>query len=503
MFGDECVGKMLDWVQDCHENHALCNSRVSTGLPSRLLHVALRDTGGGTSLLMTQLEDTDPTRSYRYASLSHVWANSTPLRTTRENIDRHRDHVPPQELSEVLIQTIYLAYHLGISYLWIDSLCIVQDDREDWEREFPRMGMIYGNAYVTFAAHGPDLYINKTAPEPLHDPFHPRDPPVYCREEISHAYMFSKPSSTASWFGRAWCMQERLFSPRILHFWAAEEEIVFECSTHARCECSRIPSDKSSLKARAARALVRARDAGDEAKLQDDLWQLYVDASQDYTARGITIADDTLPAVASFARELAPYLGRCYAGLWEHNFLLSLQWEAHDTCKSRRHGTYVAPSWSWASRSGPAIWYLGTATTPNSDTHDFAELLEVVCVTSGKDPFGAVSGGHVKLRGYCTEMKIKDKTKHYPDDRLEMVGGGGVESCYVTLDTIEELDEMQEGQSIVCLDVMRDREGSGQYVSGLALLPVEGREGAYRRIGFSTMLAAHFVGSPLKEVVIV
>ncbi len=227
------------------------------------------------------------------------------------------------------------------------------------------------------------------------------------------------------------------------------------------------------------------------------------EASQDYTARGITIADDTLPAVASFARELAPYLGRYYAGLWEHNFLLSLQWEAHDTCTSRRHNTYIAPSWSWASRSGPVVWYLGTDATPNPDTHHFAELLEVVCVPAGKDPFGAVSSGHVKLRGYFTEMRIKDKTKHYPDDRLEMVGSDGVESCYVTLDTIEELDEIQEGQRIVCLDVMRDRAGSKEYVSGLVLLPAEGREGSYRRIGFSTMLAAHFVGSPLEEVVIV
>ena len=198
----------------------------------------------------------------------------------------------------------------------------------------------------------------------------------------------------------------------------------------------------------------------------------------------------------------APYLGKYYAGIWQHNLLLSLQWEALDTGASSRGEKYVAPTFSWASRSGAVIWYLGSAEDLTSESRIFPAILDADCTLAGEDPFGQVSGGYIKLRGYITEMRIESKGMCSPDGRLEMTKEG-TESCYVTLDSIQDVENLQVGASVVCLDIMRDRAEGKRYVSGLVILPVASQNGCYRRIGFSTMLEEHFKDSSTQEVIIV
>lgn len=190
---------------------------------------------------------------------------------------------------------------------------------------------------------------------------------------------------------------------------------------------------------------------------------------------------------------------------------MSLQWEALDTHNCHRHKDYVAPSWSWASRSGAAIWYMESTNlrspVPIVDTHDFATIVGVSCTLDGQDPFGKVSEARMILSGYLTEMKISSTQPSIPDGRMEMRKEGmdkKKEECYVTFDAIEDSNETTEEKILTCLDIMRDKKVMhSNFVSELVLRPVEKNCGVYKRVGFSTMKAEHFAGSKVATVTII
>lgn len=421
------------------------------------------------------------------------------------------------------------------------------------------MGSIYTFAYAVFAAHGPELCFEKSSPATLHDPF--RDgikrsslteegeqisgDAVYARLKIDHDNMFSAPKSKGSWFGRGWCMQERMLASRVLHFGGYCEEIFFECNTNIICECGRIGNEKTkgkgesrSLKSRQAEVFESIKtmpqltlstelaslstnvvpEADREKKEKDreffngkiiELFITYTEAVEDYTRRGLTFPTDTLPAISSLMSRFSPHLGTYYAGLFQNHLLLALQWEALDTFQCTRHEVYVAPSFSWASREGGVIWYMDSNQFPTKESHEWAEVLGINCTLSGNDSFGMVNGGELRIRGYVTEMLIENMVPLSPDGRMTMSKGANVEGrrgreCFVTFDSKEDARQVEVGMSVRCLDVMRDREGiHDRFVSGLVLRAVDGMEGCYRRVGFSTMLAEHFDGSEREDITIV
>ncbi|KAL8687117.1 MAG: hypothetical protein Q9218_006622, partial [Villophora microphyllina] len=361
---NECINQILDWMNNCEENHLACTQRVEPGAPSRLLRInwPTDETSEKGQPPHVRLEATNSGVDYQYVALSHCWANTKPLMTVDSNIAEHGIRVPWDKLSQAIREAIVLTCALGLEYIWIDSLCIIQNDVRDWENELTNMGMVYGNAAVVFAAHGPDLGFEKVPLRPIQDPGKPKDNPVYCRQKIAHRSLFSAPIDTDSWFGRAWCMQERIFARRIVHFGGFCEELYFECNKGVTCECSRVSGttsgkkhDDLTLKSQVTTALRLIREHPESLATSHELWATYVKICEDYTARGVTYANDTLPAISALMGTLARYLGEYYAGLWQRHFLLSLQWEALDTSQCSRQETFVAPSFSWASRSGAVI----------------------------------------------------------------------------------------------------------------------------------------------------
>jgi hypothetical protein len=301
-------------------------------------------------------------------------------------------------------------------------------------------------------------------------------------------------------------MQERIFAPRILHFGGSTEELFFECNTLIRCECGGLNAARSpeqrTLKTKITEALARVGGGG-EGEFRDELWKVYITACENYTPRGVSFPSDSLSAVSSLMHRFVPHLGKYYAGLWEHNLLISLQWEAAETALCRRHEEYVAPSFSWASRLGGVVWYMDMSKLPTPETHDFAAVVDISCDLAGSDACGKVKSGYITLRGYTTEMKIESKSQLFPDGKLEMIKEG-FENCFVTLDSKEDLDKVDVGTVVKCLDVMRDKVGyHGNYVSSLVLLPVDGDHGRYNRVGFSTMGSTHFEDAVLEDITIV
>ena len=495
---------MAKWINECDATHSACTISIGAGVPTRLIELSL----GADRQPHLRLQDTNPSQCYRYVALSHCWSLSNPLKTTRENLSQHRQRIPFESSSAVFRDAVELTWHLGLDYIWIDSLCIIQDDAADWEAESARMGVVYNNAFVVVASHGHDFGFLRTSLKPLQDPWRPEDPPVFCRPMVDHANIFVPPEREGSWFTRGWCMQERLLARRILHLGGADDEVWFECNTELKCECERVEESRfggmATLKELRTSLLPAAGSQASLSVHRDELWKYYIKVCEDYSARDLTFPTDTMPAVSSHMSELAPYLGKYYAGLWEYNLLLALQWEAWDTRTCFRHPQYVAPSFSWASRSGAVIWYADPSTLPTRDTHDFAEVVDISTTLVGLDPFGRVSAGYLSLNGLVIRMKVKSTEMVGPDGRVEL-DTEGVGECYATLDSQQDVEELEVGEIVTCFDLMRDREdnGNGKFVSGLILLPSARQNGYYHRIGFSTMLLEHFYGAKIELIVIV
>ena len=137
------------WLNECnvHEN---CTPLDDTPMPTRVLTLV----GDNTQPSIRLIESKG--RQERYLALSHCWgeAGKPPLRTTSENYQEHKSGIPFKNLPKTFQDTVELAQGIGIRYLWIDSLCIIQGDSRDWHSEAAKMGDVYRNAALVVAASG-------------------------------------------------------------------------------------------------------------------------------------------------------------------------------------------------------------------------------------------------------------------------------------------------------------------------------------------------------------
>lgn len=88
----------------------------------------------------------------RYATLSHCWGDSLPLYTTKETEPLYSQEIPSGLIPPTFRDALTIARALDIPYLWIDALCIVQDDHVEWQNEASKMQDIYSGGSLTIAA---------------------------------------------------------------------------------------------------------------------------------------------------------------------------------------------------------------------------------------------------------------------------------------------------------------------------------------------------------------
>lgn len=180
-----------------------------------------------------------------YACLSHCWGQERHLTTTKATLDDYKQRVPWSSLPPTFQDAIHFARRLRLRYIWIDSLCILQDDEEDWLKESAKMSYIYSNAYLTIAAtrssgdsggcysagteSDKDFMINVSGPNTTST--------MYAREKTIHLNMPPSAGSPDPFplLSRGWFYQERLLSPRVLHF--GPKELLWECDELTACEC--------------------------------------------------------------------------------------------------------------------------------------------------------------------------------------------------------------------------------------------------------------------------
>ena len=138
------------WLRNCAENHDECHSsrEPPNWQPTRIL-----DLGDPAEPLSPRLLRGDQVpEGVEYVTLSHCWGTSQPLKLQSSNIHQLSTSIPTSSLPKTFLDATVIARNLSQRYLWIDSLCIIQDSQSDWAQESSRMGSIYGNAIFNIAA---------------------------------------------------------------------------------------------------------------------------------------------------------------------------------------------------------------------------------------------------------------------------------------------------------------------------------------------------------------
>ncbi|TRX92944.1 hypothetical protein FHL15_006082 [Xylaria flabelliformis] len=276
----------------------------------------------------------------RYCALSHCWGspNNRPLRTVKENLESHLAGIPLSKLPKTFLEASILTRELGIDYLWIDSLCIVQDDPDDWFREAQVMGSVYEKAILMISASG-----SSDSSGGCFVAERPGDTPatvILAKTDDEHITRLNirliSEAPARPWYGqlasRGWTKQELYLSRRRVFFmpdgmsWA----------------CRAIAMDERSTKT--------------DLQIYDYLsWPSFL---VEYTRSKLTIVSDRLPAIQGIITEMTKaQRGQCFFGVWDTDLVVQCLWISlvdtplNDVLPN-------IPSWSRARTGGAKQWLI-------------------------------------------------------------------------------------------------------------------------------------------------
>lgn len=133
------------WLRDCKHCHDHCLSGRKPSLPTRVIYL-------GDDHRDVRLEEPKPGSKAEYVALSHCWGGDIDLKLVKENLKEFKKTIRFGDLAANFQDAIEVTRELGIHYLWIDSLCIIQDSTEDWETESKKMTTIYRDCTLTVSA---------------------------------------------------------------------------------------------------------------------------------------------------------------------------------------------------------------------------------------------------------------------------------------------------------------------------------------------------------------
>jgi hypothetical protein len=447
-------------------------------------------------------------QSSQYVCLSHCWGGvRPPCRTTTVTLESNKVGIEWDQMPATFQDAIDFTRRLGYQYLWIDSICIIQDSYTDWAEQSALMATIYENAHLTICATGSmddngGLY--HTVPQSLR----PRELEVQKKNGSSYVifvefdaqdrhipdwYMVTNRKAAVDFplMARGWTYQERLLSRRLIHF--SKAELTWECSEISQCQCC---SGNSDLLDRRGSPYMRHNSVKKTHKRAIEggaLKNYWNEIVYPYSGLQLSFDKDKLPALSGVAKQILKFRpGDEYlAGCWSSTIVPDLRWARHGGGeRTPRPREYRSPSWSWASLNAPThTEYYDSAVKGNQD---YAKCLEYSVSPAGPDPTGEVSTGFIVIQSQCRVAQLRDNPGGQIGWDRWMLTANDLEVKF-NLDCELDADErsFETGQDMLCL-----RLGMSQYGSDICLvlkegnrynLNFDGHEGPlYERVGCFT-----------------
>ncbi|KAK1466605.1 HET domain-containing protein [Colletotrichum cuscutae] len=380
-----CMKRLKEWVWGCASNHPECCSPGPRSLPTRLIQVG-KMSDGISRLVMS--EKLPPTTSY--IALSYCWGppsvSKSQLITTAATLADRQTKIPLPEMPDTIRHAVVFARHMGIKYIWIDALCIIQDDAEDWAKEAALMFAVYRHATLTLVAAGGDTshsgFLKRSSPGPsVLVPFESKKG----QGRVSGTYVLSAlnehrtwdadyPSHmhTRAWATRAWTYQEDLMSTRVLYF--DNHTSYFRCQTERRLEHSSKVYDNVQRWHHLLSPAPEDIPYKEAKERRESFYERWKDLIIEYTRRKLTVPNDKFSALSGLARTFSSALEDEYvAGLWKSDLR--------------------APSWSWASSDAEIAWDLRFSLPLIQK----CSIENIHIETAGSDPFGRLESAWIEL----------------------------------------------------------------------------------------------------------
>ena len=470
----------------------------------------------------------------RFAALSHCWGMTQHLVTTKSSLNAHKTGISLRSLAKTFQDAITVCRFLGICYMWADSLCILQDDEEDWKTESQKMGHVYQYAYLVISADAAiDGSVGCFTQRDVFKCFESQSDgrsdsvvQLYARPAIEHSqyvntladHEYRDPLSH-----RAWVLQEWLLATRTLHF--TRQELVWDCRTSFCCECGgfgRLAMNSSStscgtaldvrgLRGEVSKCLERSSSANMTTAARLNLW---LDIVEEYTTRRLTKSSDRMIAISGLASEIGASdsgLGTYNFGSFHYRFLEQLLWSRYavDEPPERRTNHESAPSWSWGSIHQPVSWDERSWLDSGASGEDFKAIASVSLEIKSKDFSGWGINNLLFVTAPCIEGIIPTETcLAYGQGIVQAKGATAedVREAFFSID-IDLSEELQKGDlEVVCVKILEiSVDGDpGHNCGSLILMRLVNNVNQWTRIGSDTdqIPIEWYSGAEIKDLVI-
>ncbi|KAK5692554.1 hypothetical protein LTR97_010865 [Elasticomyces elasticus] len=423
--------------------------------------------------------------------------------TTADNETQMQQGIPWVDLSKVFQNAITVCRRLGIDYLWIDSLCIIQGDHQDWELEAPKMCDYYEHAWFTLSAasssHGQIPFLTNRE-----DKWSPHE---FIGDTGVHFLARRHAGSSSTQFienfdpvaARGWCWQEVVLSTRVLHY--TQSQFVRECRSDCIAEDGAMPQEFHSMR-------LTQQLSGDE----PNIYNKWHDLVNTYSSRRLTYESDRLPALSGVASKIASITHSDYlAGLWKNNLLTDLCWSANytdlmDQQPQFRGDEYLAPSWAWPSVRGSVII---ESEDPEQPFVALATVQNVHCTVPGLNPYGKVTDGYLEILAPLTLLIVScgdpnDCWSYTIGDHFPTMEPMAAD-CVLTLDngTVRRAgaaDTLSQFSVKVPCILHGTSEGKGVVFFYVMVLRHLG-DATYTRIGFANLDNAEWFGKATQKTI--
>jgi len=387
-----------------------------------------------------------------YVTLSHCWGKAKMTCLMTYNEEDFKNGIRLRQLPLTFQHAVNFARRLSrsVRYIWIDALCIIQDDKDDWAHESGKMYEVYRNSYCNLSAtkakdsteglhfrRDPHLLwedeINLNT-EGIYRPLAEREhksrlglEPLIRRCTIRNASFWNRQVDDAVVNRRAWVLQERLLAPRVLHF--CKDQVAWECRHVDAAES--LPHGISTMELKAGTVGQRTRlktlvpeehgrrvlapIPADDSYVAHENWKHIVER---YSRTALTKDQDKLIALAGIAELMSSRIGKnmfYVAGMWERFLASQLLWRVPPRYEDGRlkypqrrvSDPGGPPTFSWAAVVAPQGISCGK-TLREDKLKISVENIHVEPTISSR-PFGLIKKGcYIDITCCLREIQIEE-----------------------------------------------------------------------------------------------
>jgi hypothetical protein len=503
--GPQGIQSLRELIDDCVENHtgAGCQAGASQSVhPTRLLCV--RDACGRNILRIVPGRDA----AGRWLTLSHCWgtvAPNAPWKLLQSRLQGFSTSIDPADLPRTFLDAIDICRKLGESYIWIDSLCIIQDSSEDWTREASNMANIYASSLCTLSSATASAEGGCIRPRPMEfmtplefEIVSPTDKhtsiTIILYSPLPEEYHLEEECLVNT---RAWCYQEKELSRRFVQY--TRNFFIWQCGERKVSEArlvEYVDQGTGTLSLNPGHEYVYSKSLEPADSISPDLkshfnqWYEYI---QEYSRRDLTSPGDRLAAIEGLARRHKRALAadtRYVGGLWEQDLRRGLLWQILDP-KPRAGRKQDFPSWSWAAPNA-FVDYNDLLDISSDENYIKSPLEPVISVPvteedssqPGRLPAMCVSGRLVEAKPTFHPSNVVGEDDHrglqFCDQRISLPVG-----LRPVLDWADETWDVSERLHclILMMNQVKDFELKLLFPCGWILRRLNEQESKYERIG--------------------